>query len=193
MSEFEFEPVRGLPAALPAGESLLWQGSPTWKSMLVRVLHIRSVSLYFAGILLLRMIWGWSSGQTAQTITVSMLWLSAFGLATVAFLAWVARLMARGTVYSVTSRRIVMRFGMVVPMSINIPFTAILSAQLRTFSDGTGDIPVQLDGNGRIAYPHLWPHAKPWAVKHPEPMLRGIPDPRSAADVLALALARAAA
>jgi hypothetical protein len=86
-----------------------------------------------------------------------------------------------------------MRFGMVVPISINIPFAAIQSAALKTYPDGTGDIPVRLDGNGRIAYPHLWPHAKPWSVRNPEPMLRGIPQARSAAEVLATALKEAAA
>ncbi|HBB55427.1 MAG TPA: phosphopantetheine adenylyltransferase, partial [Hyphomonadaceae bacterium] len=27
--EFDFEPVRGLPEALPAGEAILWQGAPS--------------------------------------------------------------------------------------------------------------------------------------------------------------------
>lgn len=193
MSEFEFEPIRGLPAPLPPGETLLWQGSPTWKSMLLRVLHLRAIGAYFAALLVLRALWGWSAGQSWNTILTSELWLAGVTLATGGFLAWVARLLARGTVYSLTTHRIVMRFGMVVPISINIPFKAIVAAQLRIFPDGTGDIPVKLDGNGRIAYPHLWPHAKPWTVKHPEPMLRGIPDARSAAEMLALALQRAAA
>ena len=192
MSEFEFEPIRGLPAELPAGERLLWQGSPTWKSTAGHVLHVRTIGWYFAAVIALRIAAGLYLGQSPQAIGVSLLWLTGLGLATIAFLAWVARLIASGTVYSVTSRRIVMRFGMVVPISVNIPFCAIQSVQLKTYADGTGDIPLRLDGNGRIAYPHLWPHAKPWAVKNPEPMLRGIPDARAAADVLATALREAA-
>jgi hypothetical protein len=188
MSEFEFEPVRGLPAELPPGERLLWQGSPTWHSTAARVLHIRAVSVYFAAILLLRWIAGWYIGQPAHTIATSMMWLAAVAVATVGFLAWVARLIAGGTVYTVTTRRVVMRFGMVIPISINIPFKIVRSAQLKTYADGTGDIPIQLGGDGRIAYPHLWPHARPWLLKHPEPMIRGIPEAARAAGILAQAL-----
>jgi hypothetical protein len=192
MSEFEFEPVRGLPAALPPGEKLLWQGSPTWRSTAARVLHVRTVSIYFAAVIVLRIAGGLYLGQSAHDIGTSLLWLAGLGAATIGFLLWVARMIADGTVYTVTSRRIVMRFGMVVPISINIPFAAIRSAALKTYPDGTGDIPVSLDGNGRIAYPHLWPHARPWSVRNPEPMLRGIPQARSAAEVLAHALKEAA-
>ena len=31
--EHEFEPVHGLPEKLPAGEKILWQGSPDWKTL----------------------------------------------------------------------------------------------------------------------------------------------------------------
>lgn len=192
MSEFEFEPIPGLPAQLPPGERLLWQGSPTWRATAARVLHIRAVSVYFAAVLLLRFAGGVYLRQPLQTIGVSMLWLMLVGTAIIGFLAWFARLIASGTVYSVTTRRIVMRFGVVVPISINIPFSSVRSAALRTYPDGTGDIPIHLDGNGRIAYPHLWPHARPWTVKNPEPMLRGVPKAGSAAEILALALGQAA-
>ena len=153
--EFDFEPIPGLPSLLPAGEKLLWQGSPTWGATASRVLHIRAVSGYFAAILLIRLVGGWVSEQDWHTIGTSLLWLAALGVGTIAFLAWVARLIASGTVYTVTSRRIVMRFGIVVPITINIPFAIVRSAGLKTYADGTGDIPIQIGGNGRIAYPHL--------------------------------------
>lgn len=188
MSEFEFEPVRGLPEELPPGERLLWQGSPTWNATVARVFHIRAVAIYFAAVLLIRLVAGWYAEQSLQTIVVSMLWLTLLGVATLAFLAWVARMVAKGTVYTVTTRRIVMRFGIVIPISINIPFVIVQSAALRSHADGTGDIPIRLNGNGRIAYPHLWPHARPWAVNHPEPMLRGIAGAQDAARILADAL-----
>jgi Bacterial PH domain len=190
--EFDFEPIPGLPAELPPGEQLLWQGSPTWNATASRVLHIRAVSFYFLAIVILRIVAGRLSDQDWHAIGTSALWLSAFGIATVAFLAWVARMIASGTVYTVTSRRIVMRFGIVVPVTINIPFAIVRSASLKTYDDGTGDIPIQLGGNGRIAYPHLWPHARPWAMKQPEPMLRGVSQAASAAGILALALGHAA-
>ena len=50
--DFEFEPVRGLPAMLPPGERLLWQGNPAWRSLAIRAYHVRKVALYFAVLVL---------------------------------------------------------------------------------------------------------------------------------------------
>ena len=35
MSEYDHEPVRGLPGVLPSGEALLWQGAPEWRSLVL--------------------------------------------------------------------------------------------------------------------------------------------------------------
>ena len=33
MSEYENEPIRGLPGLLPKGEYIVWQGSPDWRGL----------------------------------------------------------------------------------------------------------------------------------------------------------------
>ena len=91
--------------------------------------------------------------------------------------------------YTITNRRVVMRIGVVLEITVNFPFRVIESAGLRVYPDGTGDIPLLLAGEDRIAYVHLWPHARPWRAARPEPMLRGVPDAAHAADVLSRALA----
>jgi hypothetical protein len=188
MNEFEFEPIPGLPAHLPPGEKLLWQGSPTWRAVALRALHARGVSCYFGVIILWRILSGWYAGQSARSIATSSLWLLALAVAVIAFLLWVARLIARGTVYSISTRRVVMRFGVALPVSLNIPFKTVHAVGLREYADGTGDIPLQLNGNDHIAYLHLWPHARPWRLRHAEPMLRSVPRAAFAAEVLASAL-----
>ena len=60
---FDFEPVRGLPALLPAGEKLLWQGSPDWRSLAVRAYHVRKIAIYFLLLVLWRIGIGISSGH----------------------------------------------------------------------------------------------------------------------------------
>lgn len=189
MNEYEYEPIPGLPAYLPEGEKLLWQGSPHWRAVARRVLHLRGVSYYFGAILLWRIAFGWYDGQTLKTIAVSCGWLLLLGVSTLAFLLWVARLIARGTIYSISDRRVVMRFGIALPVSLNIPFRIVDSAGLRVYADGTGDIPLRLNGDGRVAYLHLWPHARPWALNRAEPMLRGVLGATEAAKILAAALA----
>ena len=47
MTEHDFEPVHGLPAHLPQGERLLWQGAPSWRSLAIRAFHVRKVAIYF--------------------------------------------------------------------------------------------------------------------------------------------------
>jgi len=190
MNEFEHEPIPGLPAHLPAGERLLWQGSPDWWSVARRVLHVRAITLYFGVLLLWRAASGWYDGQTAQQILSSCAWLLVLGIATLLFLLWVAHRVARSTIYSISSKRVVMRYGVALPVALNIPFAAVRNAALREYADGTGDIPLELaTQQARVAYLHLWPHARPWKLTPAQPMLRGVPQASQAARILAEALA----
>ncbi len=50
--------------------------------------------------------------------------------AAILILSLLAYLIARTTIYSITSRRVVMRFGVALPMTVNIPFKAIRSADV---------------------------------------------------------------
>ena len=101
-------------------------------------------------------------------------------------MAWLS---ARTTVYTITDRRVVMRVGIVLSVTFNLPFRVIQSAALMTHADGTGDIPLALAGEDRIAYLHLWPHARPWRIARPQPMLRCVPAAASVAALLSRAVA----
>lgn len=188
MSEFEHEPIRGLPAHLPAGERILWQGTPSWRRLALDAFHIRKVAIYFALMLAWRILSLWGDGAPAGEIAVAVLWLLPLVLAGLGLLALLAYLVGRTTVYTITSRRLVMRIGIALPMTLNIPFRLIGGASLKANADGTGDIPVAIAGRDRVAYLILWPHARPWRVARPEPMLRGVPDATRVADILAGAL-----
>jgi len=192
VSEFEHEPIRGLPAHLPAGERILWQGSPAWRRLAVDAFHIRAVALYFALMLAWRGASLVAEGASAGAIAIALLWLLplvAAGLGLLALLAWLA---GRTTVYTITSRRLVMRIGVALPMTLNIPFRLVSGAALRAFPDGTGNLPITIAGRNRIAYLILWPHARPWHLARPQPMLRAVPDAQRVARILGDALAATA-
>ena len=89
--------------------------------------------------------------------------------------------------YSITDKRVVMRIGIVLGLSFNLPLRSIANAGLRTGRGGVGDIPLALHEGDVIAYLHLWPHARPWRVARPEPMLRCVPDAAAVAGLLAQA------
>ena len=186
--DFAFEPIRGLPANLPAGESLLWQGEPAWLALAISAYHVRKVGIYFALLALWRIGLGVSAGDSAHVIAVSCGWLGALGVLAMGLLAMLALLSARTTVYSITSARIIIRFGVAFPMTINIPFSLLDSAALKLRRHGNGDVSMSVRGDQRIGYLVTWPHVRPWRLKRPEPSFRALADATNAADVLAKAM-----
>lgn len=181
-AEYDLEPIRGLPGTLPEGEHILWQGAPSWKRLARDAFKTRWIAAYFAALLLWAAIDGNASGF-AMTFAVG-----AAGLALLHLLAWLA---ARATVYTITNRRVVFRFGIALPKCVNLPMSAIAGAGLKRNADSTGDIPLALSGAHRLGYVQFWPHARPWKVAAPEPMMRALPDVANVALLLSEALVAA--
>lgn len=182
--EHEFEAARGLPEPLPDGETLLWQGAPDWRSLARHALHVRKLVLYFGVILALRFVSLWGAGADALDALLGTVWLlppAALAVALAGGLAW---LVSRTTVYTLTDRRVVMRVGIVLTLTFNLPLRRIEAAALHTRPDHHGDIALTLDRSTRIAYLHLWPHARPWRVTRTQPMLRALPDAAEVARML---------
>lgn len=183
--EHEDEPVYGLPEVPPAGEHVIWQGSPDWKALAIRAFHVRKLVVYFALMLMLRAVVtladGGSAVQALRDVAL-LLPLPMLGLGLVLVLAWLS---ARSTVYTLTNRRVVMRVGIVLTLSFNLPFKCIAAADMARAPRGTGDIALALAGSDRIAYLQLWPHARPWQLRKPQPMLRCVPEPERVAQLLA--------
>ena len=189
MKEYDFEPIRGLPERLPPGEEMLWQGAPRWTALARRAFHVRKIAVYFMVLEVLAIAVDWSDGLSAASVLSSFSWmvvLAAFSIGALALLAWA---MARSTVYTITNQRLVMRIGVALPMMMNLPFKQIRSADLKTYEDGTGDIPLLLAQTAKPSYMVFWPHARPWHFSPPQPMLRAIPDASKVAEILACALA----
>jgi hypothetical protein len=188
--EHEFEPQHGLPEVLPKGEQLLWQGGPDWRAMAIEVFHVRKLALYFAAILLLRAAFVLADGGGLLAVVQSWTWLLPMAAVALGIMLALARLAARTTVYTITDRRVVMRIGIVLTVTFNLPFKRIEAAGLMLRGkDGHGDVPITLAKGERIAILQLWPHARPWAVARPQPTLRCLPDAANAGRVLARAWA----
>jgi len=190
--DHDFEPAYGLPELLPAGERLLWQGAPQWRVRAREALHVRKLAAYFGVLLAWRAVVVLGDGGGLIAVALSWLWmlpLAALALGLLTTLAW---LIGRTSVYSITDRRVVMRIGIVLTITFNLPYRTIEAAGLRTHPDGSGDITLTLAPAERIAYLHLWPHVRPWKVARTEPMLRALPDAQHVAQLLSNALAASA-
>jgi hypothetical protein len=185
------ERIAGIGEPLPPGEQLLWQGAPDWRVLARRALHVRALGVYFAALVAWRVAAAAADGESLAAAAISVIWLAALGVAAGGVLGLLAWASARTTTYAITSRRIVMRIGVALPMTVNVPLREIESASVRAYPDGTGDLPLRLRGDVRIAWLHLWPHVRAWRLARPEPMLRAVPEAERVADILAAA-ARAA-
>lgn len=185
MIEASYGPLKGMPEVLPEGEHLIWQGKPAWWSLAKQAFHIRAVAAYFGLLLIWRIASGLSDGFTAAGSLKNTLWLAGLSAGVLCIVALLAFVYSRTTVYSITNRRVVMHIGVALPVALNLPFGQIGAAATRLYANGTADIALTLLGDGRIAYLHLWPHARPWQLRHPQPMLRCVADGERVASLLA--------
>jgi hypothetical protein len=184
----DFNQFKELPAPLPMGERVIWQGKPSFKGLALRSFHIREVAIYF-GLLLMWRLWSnWSHGVAAGEAGTAALWLIVPAISGIAVLAGLAWLFQRAACYTITSKRVLFQFGVALPMTMNIPLGKITNAALKTYRDGSGDIPLKLNDNSRVSYLLLWPHIRPWRMRVTEPMLNSIPDAAGVAAKLAAAL-----
>ena len=194
--EHEWEAAPGLPSALPAGEHVVWQGAPDWQRLAIHAFHVRKVALYFALMLAVQLInlTAPDSGSGLKPlaevdwkplVVAGSLYAVALGL-----LVGTAWMSARSTLYTLTNKRVVMRIGIVLTLTFNLPFKRIAGASLKTQGAGTGDIALALHPEDRIGWAHLWPHQRAWHVTQPQPTLRCVPHSAQVGEQL-LALWRA--
>ena len=177
--EYEIEPIPGLPGNLPPGETIVWQGSPDWQSLARAVFHTRLVAIWFVFVASLAFVAG-GTGLKGALITLVA---AAAGLGVLYILA---RAGARSTIYTLTNRRVVMRFGVSLPKCINLPLAAIGAADVRQLGNGNVDIVLRPVQRFPLGWLQMWPHVQPWKVAEPQPMLRAVPE--SFAPLLASAL-----
>ena len=177
---------------LAPAERILWQITPDWRAIATRVFHIRAAAAYFTlltlidigimrnaegpGLLALK-------GGEATAIT---------GLVCVGILAFLAFAVGRTTRYTLTTRRVIMQFGIALPATLMLPLHKIAQCNVAIHPDHSGDIAMRLFPGEQIPYIKLWPHARPWRLRTPQPMLRDIPRAAVAATQLMHALAAGA-
>lgn len=187
MSEIRVKPLRPLPEPLPEDERVLWQHSPAWLPYGRRVFQLYKIGLYFAVIV------GWvavnaylDAGQWSALLR-SLSWSVPPVLGVMILLGLFAWFYARATVYTITTRRVIVQSGLAVPSSVNLPLKKISSADMKTYGDATGDIELTTSGP-RLLYSMLWPNVRLLRLNRPTPMLRAIDQPARVAEILGKAL-----
>uniref|UniRef100_UPI0035C9EE93 photosynthetic complex putative assembly protein PuhB n=1 Tax=uncultured Sphingomonas sp. TaxID=158754 RepID=UPI0035C9EE93 len=183
MIEHDYEPIPGLPGLLPKDERIVWQGAPDRRVLARTAFHTRLVTGYFV------LLGGWAfvaallRGVHGVEDFSGVALTAMFGIIAVGLLNALAWAAARTTLYTLTNRRIVFRVGVAFSKCINLPLPLVATVGLAAQADRSGDIPLALVGDRKLGFLALWPHARPWHVATPQPMLRAVPE---AAQVAAL-------
>lgn len=188
MNEHEFEPTPGLPQRLPPGEKMLWQGKPETLALAKRVFRISWIAGYFAILIIWRIAADIHDGFSVAAALSHASTLAVLMVCAVGFFYFMTWMMARATLYTITSKRVVMRVGAVFDVAVNLPFNGIVKADLVKRRDRTGDIVLSLEGIGHVSYWMLWPHVKPWNFLNVRPALRSLARPEEVAAILSHAV-----
>ncbi len=167
--EYEDEPIPGLPGRLPPGENILWQGTPDWRGVARGVFHTRLVAGWFLFVASLAFLAG-GTGLTGALVTLAV---APLGLGILAILA---RAQAKSTIYTLTNKRVVLRFGVALPKCVNVPLSLVGRADAKPAGAGLVDVSLTPTVRFPLAYLQMWPHVRPWKFGSPQPMLRAVPD-----------------
>lgn len=183
--DFDFEPQPGIPAPLPEGEEILWQGSPDSATLAREAYKIRWITGYML------LIAAWRAGAAgvegglgpALATLIPYLGLAAAVYAVIRLIAW---MQARAAIYTLTSARAILRIGAALPVTYTIPYSCIETASVAVSpANGTGTLAMATKGSMRLSLAVLWSHARPGHARLPQPAFRCIPDAARVARLLA--------
>lgn len=181
--DFATEPVPGLPETPPEGERILWQGRPNWWRLSWESLSMPWVIGYFLFLTVWRFIAVIDLMPFWQAVGASVPFLILGGVV-LALLVLVGWVQAVTTLYTVTNRRVAMRIGAALTVTLNVPYTQVANASLSARGDGTGTLTFETTEPMPIGYAMMWPHVRPWVLRMPQPALRCIPDAARVAQIV---------
>lgn len=182
--DFKFEPVRGLPEALPEDEHILWQGSPSPVRLAKDALALNWIIGYFV----LLTIWRVGVSSTLVPFDQALAHGVPFvviGALCVLLILGLATMQAKSAVYTLTNKRVAMRIGAALTMTLNLPYTQIGNAGLDLKRSGHGTLAFELIGDTRFSYMMTWPHVRPWYMSKTQPAFRSIPNAEAVAQIFA--------
>lgn len=182
--DITIEPVEGLPETPPEGEDILWQGKPNWWALAKESLSLPWVMGYFVFLAVWRFIVLSDQVAFVQAVSASMPFII-LGIIVCGILAIIAWVQAVTTVYTITNRRVAMRIGAALTVTLNLPYTKVANANLDLRKSGTGTIALELmEDKIQLSYLLVWPHVRPWKFIT-QPALRCIDDAERVATLLA--------
>ncbi|MBC2771953.1 PH domain-containing protein [Rhizobium sp. AQ_MP] len=186
--EHEIEPLPGLPGVPPVGEVILWQGRPSSALVARHLLKIRWIVGYFLILASWAVVAGLSDGQPAGGILFSIAVLTALAGVLIGMIELFAWAVEKTTLYTITTERVVMRFGVAISMTLNLPYRQVDGVALARLGEKAGMIAIALLPEQRISWLIQWPHVRGFRFSRPEPSLICLADADEVSKVLSAAI-----
>ncbi len=177
---------------LAPDEAVVWQGRPSWRLMARDVFHLRLLVAYLAFLVGLDAYQAWAKAIPLGKALHDSVPLAVIIVALLTNVVGIAWLTARNTRYTITTRRVILAYGIALPATLAIPHARIKKIELALGARHHGDIALSLDAGDHMPYLKLWPHARPWRLSHPQPMLRCVPQAAVVAGLATRAVAATA-
>lgn len=185
------EPQRGLPASLPEGEDILWQGRAHGKTLILHAFHIRTITIYLAVAAVIKGGLDVSQGTPMAQVLENVLTTALLAGIAVLILSLLGWHMAQKSLFTITNKRVVFRHGIAFRKYINLPFQEIVKVDMRRHASGYGDLALQISEKATVPYLHLWPFARPMRVNNTVPLIRAVDHVEDVGRLLIGAIARA--
>ncbi|MDZ7824312.1 MAG: photosynthetic complex putative assembly protein PuhB [Ahrensia sp.] len=184
--EHDFEPVNGLPAHLPEGEHIVWQGRPDARLVGRKVLKTRWIAGYFVVLAVWALIVGVHEGRAFGNTLISIAMLTILAAVVIGLLELFAWGVHKTTLYTMTNKRLVFRIGVALSATFNLPYDQIAAVDMRERGNDFGDIALTLKKGNQMSWLVFWPHVRGVQMKMTVPQMIGLPNVGGAAEMLSL-------
>ena len=169
---------------LPKGEQLIWQGHPERRALATRAMYLKYIAFYLVVLIAARTGYLIIDGEPVATWSGMLVWQVLASAFVMLLIVGLATVYSRTTRYSLTNERLIIKTGAAITIHINLPLQQITAADLREYSDGTGDITLQVSRAEKLYWLLLWPNVRSWWIRPLRPVLRGLRDAQTVAHLL---------
>ena len=174
----------GFSEKLPQGEQLLWQGQPEKRALAARAMYLKYIAFYLVALIAARTGYLILDGEPVATWSGMLVWQVLASAFVMLLIVGLAAVYSRTTRYSLTNERLIIKTGAAITIHINLPLQQIIAADLREYSDDTGDITLQVSRAEKLYWLLLWPNVRSWWIRPLRPVLRGLKDAQAVAHLL---------
>jgi hypothetical protein len=147
-------------------------------------MYLKYIAFYLVALIAARTGYLILDGEPVATWSGMLVWQVLASAFVMLLIVGLAAVYSRTTRYSLTNERLIIKTGAAITIHINLPLQQIIAADLREYSDDTGDITLQVSRAEKLYWLLIWPNVRSWWIRPLRPVLRGLKDAQAVAHLL---------